>query len=251
MRSAKERLEGNSYGVADPGLHALAEAIDELAGRVDHLDEWLGESIGQLGRTTQGLLELRSRDEALADHLDNQDLASKLTRVDRIESKIKSLHSRLEDVEKGQDLQDSHMNDLRDAAETAKADAEKALERLVAHAKTHQQLRQAIEDIEHELGQRADEDFQSQPETNEGLNSTGIHEHLAEDIRAVFPNADIAVRRSDEQPGLDVEFEGVNYFVRPNRSVEERTDGWKLKRTHRAWLVEQMLKFLERRASEQ
>lgn len=77
------------------------------------------------------------------------------------------------------------------------------------------------------------------------------HENLAEDVRAVFPNADIAVRQSDEQPGLDFEIGGVSYYVHPGRSVEQKVDGWKLERTWSAWLVERMLKFLEQRVSKQ
>jgi predicted nucleic acid-binding Zn-ribbon protein len=352
MRSAKERLEGNSYGVADPGLHALAEAIDELAGRVDQIGETVEAKetdhdalSGLLGRYDETISDLRQRLDGVEESLDAHDDSLKALReqgedlqvsmrqytrrievadsrsrearraakmanednteirdrdetlADRIDelqnninevwSRLKSLSGRLDNVEKGQDLQDTYMNDLRDAAEEAKAGANKALERLVAHAKTHQQLRQAIKDVEQQEEQQkkaqqiredfeqAFESFKQRKGLDEELNAgdswggwhddeqkanppardTGEragedlpharHHDLVEDVRAVFPNADIAVRESNEQPGLDFEVDGVSYYVDPNRSVGQKVDGWKLERNHRAWLVERALTTIE------
>jgi predicted nuclease with TOPRIM domain len=385
------------FGRYDEMIDDLRNRISRVDDRVERMDEkqnqaydWiddlgvrLGEVDDRLGYAAQDLLGLRDRDETLADRIDGLQ-----GNINEVWSRLKSLHSRFDDVEKGQDVQDTYMNDLRDATETAKADAEKALERLVAHAKTHQQLRQAIEDVEQtaddtdalltdvltelELGEEQwsplgldaggswggwheDEQKANPPARDAGervgedttgelpLSSSALevlvrealdedqighvstkvattgqgahlyvhyrgmdfcvfpellvrpateaadhmqrqkaasieeklwdhraelvaedesikegedlphapHEELADDVRDVFPNAVIAVRQSDEQPGLDVEVGGVSYYVHPNRSVEEKTDGWKLERTRRAWLVEQVLTFVERRPSEQ
>jgi len=298
MRSAKERLhdvlrKGHSRSSGPDytrALKVLAEAINERSDRLVDLEDEVEALKEREGDLQDSMRQHAKRIEVAESRSREARRAAKMAGEDntKIRDRDEVLADRIDGLQ-------NNINDLRDAVEEAKAGANKALDRLVAHAKTHQQLRQEIKDVDRELGRRATnrmvealeqkiddtdavlgdvltelelEEKQSSPlglgtgdswggwhEDEHLARDTGDragedlphapHEDLADDVRDVFPNATIAVRESDEQPGLDVEVDGVSYYVHPGRSVDEKTDGWKLKRTHRAWLVQRALRTIK------
>jgi predicted nucleic acid-binding Zn-ribbon protein len=244
----------------------LEERIDENAKRLEQAIKWierlqdsmidkarsieeLSQEVGDRKREVDGLdTRLERLEERLAP------IRSELYRLadthNELASLVTELESRLEDVEKEQGLQDRYLSDLRgqiaDVEQTAN-DTDALLTDVLTELELEEEQWAPLR-----LGTGGSWGGWHEDEQEEGEDLPHArHRELAEDVRAVFSNADIAVRESDEQPGLDVEIDGVSYYVDPNRSVGQKVDGWKLERNHRAWLVEQALTFLERRVSDQ
>ena len=258
----EERIDENAERLeqATKWIERLQDSMVDKARSIEELSQEMGDRKREvngldtrLGRLEDRLAPIRSELNRLANT--HNELASLVT----------ELESRLEDVEKGQDLQDRYLSDLRGQiadVEQKANDTDAVLGDVLTELELEEELwaplrlgtgdswggwhddEQKANPPAREAGERAGEDVEELP-------PDARHRELAEVVHAVFPDACVVVRGSDEQSGLDVEIEGVHYYVYLNRSVEQKVDGWKLERNHRAWLVEQALTFVERRASEQ